>query len=142
MVYLDGGKLPVFAALKTQRSRIVWILRVYTHGEEVEAVAISVPTSLRTLSSRTLPCHPYRLQTLLHSSKRPVDAWRKSPNPQNKGRISVLHHSVYTTFLENVVIQISQKSIIDWYSQAFNIKPSKRKESPCQCAKWQSSASN
>lgn len=100
--------LSIVAALKIQRSCTVWIPHAHTPGEVVEAVGISVPISPHTPSFRTLLCHLYPLPTPSHSWKRPADAWRKFPNPLNRGTSSSLH-----LFL-TLCMQFLLKKTLDW----------------------------
>lgn len=137
--------LSIVAALKIQRSCTVWIPHAHTPGEVVEAVGISVPISPHTPSFRTLLCHLYPLPTPSHSWKRPADAWRKFPNPLNRGTSSSLHLFFFTLCMQFLSKKLLIDVNIDYMgstSQAFNIKPSERQESPSACSKWQFSASD
>ncbi|KAL2087238.1 hypothetical protein ACEWY4_018297 [Coilia grayii] len=66
-------------------------------GEEAASPVVATPvtTTRVTPSSRTPPCPLCPLPTLWHNLRRLVGAWRKSPNPQNKGTPKALSHSLY-----------------------------------------------
>lgn len=87
------------------------------------------------------PLPPPNTLAQLEEARRRLEEVSKPSKQRYEFQSTPFFNTLYAISFEKLLIDVNIDYMVST-SQAFNIKPSERQESPSACSKWQFSASN